>query len=470
MRTSTRTPTETAEKQSEDIACPLPDLNLFLQQNEEVRKLAEDGEIVVAALDLDNTLYVPTDSPGHLARQFPTNVEALKAFQNAGGKGFPVTGNSIPMAKKKFDKVASQIQWDLTENAGIFVNGAYVQAPGGDVIMEKALNTISAAKKKAVGSNATSSAAEVVEDQEQEQEQTETVVDGFSALLDFVEGEGVIKAPAGTNFYVAEGRRAENKYGDVGLHFIAAKASYVLAGSNPQPIRGHLQGKLYLTENQDYTTHSFSLFRDGAEFREAGKAPLTAVFVWPVPDSIRVDAKDSEYLAYYETHIEPQQQAVMEDLRGYVKKHYGADSGLEYNLAASSGPWPEVDVNVKGVHKGSAIEAFLANAKVRRSIGLPQMPNDPLAAKAMLRDSVARSLAVFGDAANDAGMFRALPKSGATARLRVGMTGRCKALWPIANVHAEVSEVLDVLTKHLERKKLEEASLCSAFRRRLRFQ
>eukprot|EP00392_Amoebophrya_sp_AT5.2_P018706 g19312.t1 len=189
----------------------------------------------------------------------------------------------------------------------------------------------------------------------------------------------------------------------------------------------------------------------------------------------------------------------MEDLCGYVKKHYGADSGLEYNLAASSGPWPEVDVNIKGVHKGSAIEAFLANAKVRRSIGLPQMPaNDlPAAAKAMLCESVARSLAVFGDAANDAGMFRELPKSGATAPLRVGMTGRCKALWPIANVHAEVSEVLDVLTKHLERKKLEEArrapagaggaarmdtweartadeagepvlGLCSAFRRRLR--
>ena len=105
----------------------------------------------------------------------------------------------------------------------------------------------------------------------------------------------------------------------------------------------------------------------------------------------------------------------------------GLGDGLK--ITPMKDPWPEMDVCVGGVDKGSALARFLAHKALREHLGVGAI--DP-----------SRHVAVFGDAANDVPMFRAI--GGATPALRVGMPHATHAeLVALSNVRAEVSEVLE---------------------------
>lgn len=94
-------------------------------------------------------------------------------------------------------------------------------------------------------------------------------------------------------------------------------------------------------------------------------------------------------------------------------------------------PWPEIDVCVGGVDKGAALARFLRAPAVLTSLGAERIEPQT-------------HLAVFGDAANDVPMFRAI--DGARPALRVGMPHAThEELCALSNVRAEVSEVLTEL-------------------------
>jgi len=91
-------------------------------------------------------------------------------------------------------------------------------------------------------------------------------------------------------------------------------------------------------------------------------------------------------------------------------------------------PWPEVDLCVGGVDKGSALARFLQQPEVLTHLGQPSVQPHT-------------HVAVFGDAANDVPMFRAI--GGHRPALRVGMPHASHdELVQLSNVRAEVSEVL----------------------------
>lgn len=92
-------------------------------------------------------------------------------------------------------------------------------------------------------------------------------------------------------------------------------------------------------------------------------------------------------------------------------------------------PWPEMDITVGGVDKGSALCRLLRSPELRSHLGEIEI-------------DASRHVAVFGDAANDVPMFRSV--GGVRPALRVGMPHATHhELCASSNVRAEVSAVLE---------------------------
>ena len=93
------------------------------------RRCCKEASILVAACDLDKTVYPPAGP--NQASQLAANVAAMAAFEGVGGFVFPVTGNNIPQAQIKFTDGAGARLRKLDCNPGIFCNGSLVLGPGG---------------------------------------------------------------------------------------------------------------------------------------------------------------------------------------------------------------------------------------------------------------------------------------------------------------------------------------------------
>ncbi|CAD7960994.1 unnamed protein product [Amoebophrya sp. A120] len=410
-----------------------------------MERLRELVEKPLAAMDLDKTLFVEDAN----FEQFKKNLHALQRFEAAGGIGFPVTGNNLQMAGKKFDKVQEEDlqKWNskgLRNKPGIYVNGAYIQGLHGRVIQQSALQSMKATTTPAQPGNL-----------------GQKTMDGFEFLLQFVKEK----------VFTDEGI---SKFGHIGLHFISGRESYVLDGSNMNPVRGHLGGKLFLEENE-YPVHTGDELIQ--KINEDVFAPaLTAVFVWPVEEEIEREYKGNfgskDFVEkHYADNIRPKQILVMEALQQYTKELFGPEEAhkMEYEIKPLAAPWPELDVNVKGINKGASLERFLEDEEVREHLKLEPFVDTTTTSDVVptstdkntldeeqnlqkLRRDVMTKVAVYGDAANDEGMFKALPKTGEQVALRVGMTDRCSQLGNLPNVQAEVDQVLNLATAVMKAK------------------
>ena len=133
--------------------------------------------------------------------------------------------------------------------------------------------------------------------------------------------------------------------------------------------------------------------------------------------------------ASYDQDVHPWQLSVRAAIEeaGLADCAGSGASGIKFTPMKE--PWPEMDLCVGGVDKGSALSRFLQHPDVTAYLGVARVEPD-------------RHVAVFGDAANDVPMFRAV--HGVSPALRVAMPHAGHAeLLALANVRAEVSEVLN---------------------------
>lgn len=95
-----------------------------------------------AACDLDKTLY-PPPGPDHHS-QLVANVDAMHQFEGCGGVVFPVTGNNLQMAHKKFmdPSQSKKMLREVRKNPGIFTNGALVLGAAGKIIEKHSLGNL----------------------------------------------------------------------------------------------------------------------------------------------------------------------------------------------------------------------------------------------------------------------------------------------------------------------------------------
>mmetsp|Transcript_61175 Transcript_61175/g.192471 ORF Transcript_61175/g.192471 Transcript_61175/m.192471 type:complete len:363 (+) Transcript_61175:58-1146(+) len=303
--------------------------------------LAGCADVVVAACDLDKTLH-PPHGPKH-AEQLRANIKAMFAFEAAGGFVFPVTGNNLLLAQRKFQDPddESRMLRELKANPGIFTNGGLVLGPHGKEIEKHALGNL------------------YVKDHPRG-------LDFFSALIDFVDEE------------VASGSLLK----DVGVFCLTPEIALVYDGA---PSNGDAYA-----ESQRVTAQRASREELIARRCEI----LLFLFLFP-PVTAPAGAAAEEYKA---TTL-PRQTKVADALkeRGLANCSYegGEVSGVGGGIKVTcmKDPWPEIDINVAGVDKGKALSRFLQNADVLQFLG--QTGIDP-----------AMQVVVFGDAPNDIPMFQ----------------------------------------------------------------
>lgn len=324
------------------------------------RRPSAPANIIVAACDLDKTMYPPA-GPDQ-ARQLALNVAAMVRFEKTGGFVFPVTGNNPPQAQVKFLDPNGKPLRDVSKHPGIFCNGGLVLGPGGVELERHALGKL---LLRTSG------------------------VDVVTALLDF--------------WHSPAQRALVEK---IGLLFFFPD---VLAGYD----------EAYEHVDAFCASQRVTPVRRGrAELVAGGKRVLQIVLLFPP----LVEG------AQYEDEVKPWQLRVRGAMEaaGLADCAGGGASGIKFTPMKD--PWPEMDLCVGGVDKGSALSRFLQRAEVCSYLGVRSV--EP-----------ASHLAVFGDAANDVPMFRAV--CGVSPALRVAMphSGH-EDLLALANVRAEVSEVL----------------------------
>eukprot|EP00930_Biecheleria_cincta_P035198 TRINITY_DN24223_c0_g1_i1.p1 TRINITY_DN24223_c0_g1~~TRINITY_DN24223_c0_g1_i1.p1 ORF type:complete len:345 (-),score=60.51 TRINITY_DN24223_c0_g1_i1:183-1217(-) len=298
--------------------------------------------ILVAACDLDKTLYPPA-GPEHQS-QLKANLKAMTDFESTGGFVFPVTGNNLLLAQRKMMDPAdpSSMLRELRINPGIYTNGGLVLGPNGKQLEKHALGKLQIISESAADS-----------------------VDFVSAFLDFVDTE-----------------RGDLLKG-VGVAVLTPErvAGYDAACSN---VDGYAQ--------------SMNISAEGMSREELIKAKdevLQIVLLFPKLLAADAAGKKEEY----EHRVFPWQERVKQSMldAGLMSCRYpsGAEDGVGagIKLTLMKDPWPEIDINVAGVDKGKALSRFLQHPDVLRQLGVANI--DP-----------AKHVAVFGDAANDVPMFQ----------------------------------------------------------------
>lgn len=336
---------------------------------------AQEEPILVAACDLDKTVYPPA-GPNQLS-QLAANVAAMAAFERVGGFVFPVTGNNIPQAQVKFTDSSGSNLRELEVNPGIFCNGSLVLGPGGVELERHSPGRLRMAANPSV--------------------------DFITALLDFWSApeQRELLAGVGLVFFMPDELVCVEGCAHDGYVHVEG----FCASQRVQPIR-----------------------RSRAALLAERERVLQVVLLFP--------PLLSNDTACYEATCRPWQLRVQNAMeqQGLMKCSMaggGGGVGDGLRLTLMKDPWPEMDICVGGVDKGSALARFLRHPAVLRSLGADAI--DP-----------ASHVAVFGDAANDVPMFRAV--GGSMPALRVGMPHAAHAeLVRLSTHRAECSTVLESL-------------------------
>jgi len=344
----------------------------------------EEREILVAACDLDKTLY-PPEGPAQ-APQLKANVEAMVKFENTGCFVFPVTGNNLSLAQKKFmdpQNPTTQLR-DVAKHPGIFTNGGLVLGPGGmDNIIEK----------HALG---------------------KLILNEHSDKLDFVTALLV---------FVDEEFR-ESSLKDVGLAVLTPHliVGYSSAYSN--------------VDGYAAMMHVEATKLDRQQIIEMRDEALQIVFLWPPLTSKTAEEQKREY----DQVVRPMQESVVARMqeKGLMNCSYPlgqtvAGVGVGLKTTAMKDPWPEVDINVAGVDKGKALCRFLQNRSV-----LDLLRRDAI--------DVTKHVAVFGDAGNDVPMFEAIGDKQAGIRVAMPHSDH-PVLRELATRTAQVNVVLEEIVQ-----------------------
>merc|ERR1719433_172895 len=303
-------------------------------------------------------------------------------LEASGGFVFPVTGNNLLLAQRKFMEPDDETRMlrDLQVNPGIFTNGALVLGPGGQELEKHALGGLRLFGSEAEGP------------------------DFITALLDFFDDESHASLVQ-----------------DVGVCMLtpADVVGYEAAYSN---VDGYAQA-------MDVTARP--LPRE--DVVQLGGEILSAVLLFPALKVVHGMASQEEY----EQTILPRQQQIVEAMerRGLMQCKYSAKGvdgvGNGTKVIIMKDPWPEVDINVAGVDKGKALDRFLRHQGVLEHLGVDAVGPE-------------EQLAVFGDAPNDVPMFRDV--GGSQPALRVRMPHSTdETLAELANRSGEVSDVLDLV-------------------------
>ena len=340
-------------------------------------------DIRIAACDLDKTTFPPA-GPNQMA-QLRDNIEAMAAFERCGGFVFPVTGNNLPMAQVKVEVDGKPLR-ELRSNPGVFMNGGLVLGPGGIEIERHALGQLQLNHRDR---------------------------DFVTAMLDFWDRNA--------RSSLLEG---------LGLLFFTPHELCGYSGAYAN-VDGYCTAQRVVPRK-----HS----RDEI-IRDRELVLLLLVLFPPQPAH---DERDP--VEYYERETKPWQQKLQQemqanglmDCRASVASPPGVGDGIKVTLLKD--PWPEMDINVAGVDKGSALARFLQAAEVKEYLHLPSsMQIDP-----------AKHVAVFGDAANDIPMFDSI--GDVQPCVRVAMPHATEqTLIGLSNVRAEVSEVLHDICKAKQR-------------------
>jgi len=352
-------------------------------QTSQLSALPPLGPIVIAACDLDKTLFPPAGP--EQAEQLNKNIDAMSRFEATGGFVFPVTGNNLLLAQRKFmhpDNETCMLR-DLRVNPGIFTNGALVLGPGGQELEKHALGALSLSAPEGEGP------------------------DFLTALLDFVDNES-----------------HTSLLNDVGICVLTPDgvAGYEAAYSN---VEGYARV-------MNVTARPLPR-KDIIELREE---ILLLLFLFPEVKVVNGMASQEEYdqttLPWQVRVVEAMEQGGLMQCRYSAKGLEGVGNGIKITMMKD--PWPEVDINVAGVDKGQALSRFLQHESILKHLGVDSINPE-------------EQVAVFGDAPNDVPMFRAV--DGLQPALRVRMPHSTdKALGELANHSAEVSDVLDLICSH----------------------
>mmetsp|Transcript_22681 Transcript_22681/g.61426 ORF Transcript_22681/g.61426 Transcript_22681/m.61426 type:complete len:360 (+) Transcript_22681:146-1225(+) len=348
----------------------------------------EEEAIFIAACDLDKTVYPPAGP--HQLQQLHANVEAMAAFEETGGLVFPVTGNNLLMAQAKFDVNGERLR-DLGAKPGVFMNGGLVLGPEGKELERHALGHLHLTVGGAtVGSDAVAAGPDVV-----------------TAMVRFFE----------------EARNAP-LVERLGLLFFTPTHLLTVASVAANTAEYCRDQRVPLT----------TLSRD--EVLDKREEMLLLLVLFPTHEAGGGAPLD------YETVLRPWQERIKEAMEaaGILQCRTTAQDappgvGQGLKLTLQSAPWPEIDVNVAGVDKGTALARFLEAPSVKDYLGIDRES----------KVQPAKHVAVFGDAANDVPMFEAI--GGERPGLRVAMPHATDAsLNALANERGEVSEVLQRLS------------------------
>ena len=295
---------------------------------------------------------------------------------------FPVTGNNIPQAQVKFTDSSGSNLRQLCVNPGIFCNGSLVLGPGGVELERHSPGRLQMA--------------------------ADPKIDFVTALLDFW------CAPEHRQLLVG-----------VGLLFFMPDELVSVEGCAHD---GYAHVSSFCVSQRVTPTR-----RSRAALLGERERVLQVVLLFPP-----LETNDTPC---YEATCRPWQLRVQQAMegRGLMKCSMDGGGGGSGDGSVGDGlrltlmkdPWPEMDICVGGVDKGSALARFLRHPAVLRELRADVI--DP-----------ARHVAVFGDAANDVPMFRAV--GGTMPAMRVGMPHAThEELIRLSTHRAECSEVLEDL-------------------------
>ncbi|CAE8721673.1 unnamed protein product [Polarella glacialis] len=338
---------------------------------------------MVAACDLDKTLYPPAGP--EQGTQLKANITGMNAFESMGGFVFPVTGNNLLMAQKKFMDPEDETRMlrDLRTVPGIYTNGGLVLGPNGKEIEKHALGRL--------------------------------ILQGRTDGLDFVTAMLIFFDDASLKASVLQ---------NVGMLLLA-----------PEYIGGY--DASYSNVDGYAASQRVSARKMSREDIIAAKGDILLILLLFPPISEEKDARQAK--EEYDSVIHPQQLQILEEMKvyGLMNCMYadGKSEGLGEGIKVTpmKDPWPEIDINVAGVDKGKALARFLQNSQVLEYLG--QRSIDP-----------SSQVAVFGDAPNDVPMFMAV--AGVQPGLRVVMPhADDKILNELSNTKAEVADVLQMICK-----------------------
>lgn len=293
-----------------------------------------------AACDLDKTLYPPPGPEHH--SQLVANVDAMHQFEGCGGVVFPVTGNNLQMAQKKFmdPSQSKRMLREVRKNPGIFTNGALVLGAAGKIIEKHSLGNLICKDRKGG--------------------------DFITRLLDFFDEH-----------------RNKSIIEDVGLMVLC-----------PELMAGYKKAYFHV---EGFAQHMKvpALVWSKDELIQSRKDILQVIILYPELKSADSKLQCEEYMQT----VRPRQEELQRAFKAYglldsaYEEELISGVGAGVNMTFMKDPWPSIDINVAGVNKGNALARFLNDATVLKYLKRSTRPT-------------AETIAVFGDAANDVPMFK----------------------------------------------------------------